>query len=222
MLFAADWQTLFRWRDMQHLVALNSNLIVRSICFIGVYIGFTALASGYGDVELAVSSIMMQLFMVFSYFVDGFAYAAEALVGRFFGENAPLQVHRTVRCVFVWGAIIAVFFTILFLVASNLMVRIFTSDAEVLLCAHKYYGWLLVMPVLSCIAFIWDGVLVGATEGSALRNVMIGALVSFAVTYLALYSFIGIQALYAAYMAHLLFRSAYLTYFWYHHQPPSN
>ncbi len=71
---------------MRRMVSLNGNLFIRSLCFMVVYVGFTSLAGRYGDTELAVSSILMKLFMFFSYFVDGFAYAGEALVGKSFGE----------------------------------------------------------------------------------------------------------------------------------------
>jgi MATE family multidrug resistance protein len=73
--------------EMKRFMSLNGNLFIRSLCFMVVYVGFTSLASKYGDVELAVSTIVMKLFMLFSYFVDGFAYAGEALVGKYVGLN---------------------------------------------------------------------------------------------------------------------------------------
>ena len=75
-----------KWSEIQRMMALNGNLFIRSLCFMVVYVGFTSLASKYGDTELAVSSIMMKLFMFFSFFVDGFAYAGEALVGKEWGK----------------------------------------------------------------------------------------------------------------------------------------
>ena len=82
---------LFGGQEMKRFLSLNGNLFIRSLCFMVVYVGFTSLASKYGDVELAVSTIMMKLFMLFSYFVDGFAYAGEALVGKEIGASSPLH-----------------------------------------------------------------------------------------------------------------------------------
>ena len=85
-------------QGMRRLLSLNGNLFIRSLCFMVVYVGFTSLASKYGDVELAVSTIMMKLFMLFSYFVDGFAYAGEALVGKEFGcQEMESKDPRTFR-----------------------------------------------------------------------------------------------------------------------------
>ena len=81
------WKEVLRGAELRHMLSLNTNLFIRSLCFMVVYVGYTSLASLYGDTELAVSSIMMKLFMFFSFFVDGFAYAGEALVGKAFGES---------------------------------------------------------------------------------------------------------------------------------------
>ena len=77
-----EWRAIMRWPELRRMMKLNGNLFIRSLCFMVVYVGFSMLASRYGDVELAVSSILMKLFMFFSFFVDGFAYAGEALGGK--------------------------------------------------------------------------------------------------------------------------------------------
>lgn len=85
-----------RGPEIKRMMALNGNLFIRSLCFMIVYVGFTSLASLYGDTELAVSSVLMKLFMFFSFFVDGFAYAGEALVGKEFGLTAKRSNSETV------------------------------------------------------------------------------------------------------------------------------
>ena len=89
-----EWRTIMRWPELRRMMKLNGNLFIRSLCFMVVYVGFSMLASRYGDVELAVSSILMKLFMFFSFFVDGFAYAGEALVGKALGEVQGDKVQR--------------------------------------------------------------------------------------------------------------------------------
>ena len=209
----------FDGHGMKRLLSLNGNLFVRSLCFMVVYVGFTSLASKYGDVELAVSTIMMKLFMLFSYFVDGFAYAGEALVGKEWGAmrreaKGYEAIRQVVRLLFVWSLGVGVLFTLLFVVWSDECYRAMTNDFTVLSRLANYTGWLVAMPIVSTLAFMWDGVYAGATAGKQIRNAMIYAAVSFVVSYLVTYYWLGIQGLYIAYFAHLAARVLYLTFAW--------
>ena len=207
-------------QEMKRFMSLNGNLFIRSLCFMVVYVGFTSLASKYGDVELAVSTIMMKLFMLFSYFVDGFAYAGEALVGKEFGYrksdigNRVSSISRVVRLLFAWSLGVGVLFTIIFAVWSGDFYRAMTSDTTVLSRLADYTGWLIAMPIVSTLAFMWDGVYAGATAGKQIRNAMIYAASGFVLCYVTTYWCLGIQGLYIAYFAHLVARVLYLTLSW--------
>lgn len=229
MKYRSIWQGLSLWRlavdtqRMRRLLSLNGSLFVRSLCFMIVYVGFTSLASKYGDVELAISTIMMKLFMLFSYFVDGFAYAGEALVGKEIGKHDesqshhqvnPLQLSTVIRLLFVWSLGVGIIFTLIFYVWSDEFYRAMTSDCIVLEGLTKYTGWLIAMPIVSTLAFMWDGVYAGATAGKQIRNAMVYAALGFVVMYLATNQFVGVQSIYIAYFAHLLARVVYLTYAW--------
>ena len=188
-----------------------------------VYVGFTSLASKYGDVELAISTIMMKLFMLFSYFVDGFAYAGEALVGKEIGKHDdpqshhqvnPLQLSTVIRLLFVWSLGVGIIFTLIFYVWSDEFYRAMTSDSIVSEGLTRYTGWLIAMPIVSTLAFMWDGVYAGATAGKQIRNAMVYAALGFVAMYLATNQFVGVQSIYIAYFAHLLARVVYLTYAW--------
>ncbi len=194
------------------LFRLNANLFVRSLCFMIVYVGFTSLATQYGDVELAVSAVIMKLMMFFSFFVDGFAYAGEALVGREIGEHNDTL--PTVKLLFLWSLGVCIVFTLVYALSADQCISLLTSDSEVLLTAKKYYIWLILMPLISTLAFMWDGVYIGAAAGSYIRNAMIWAAVAFVITYLVFRPLLGINALYMAYFAHLLARTVYLTIKW--------
>ena len=202
--------------ELRRMMALNGNLIIRSLCFMVVYVGYTSLASQYGDTELAVSSILMKLFMFFSFFVDGFAYAGEALVGRAFGESRVEsgEVTETVRALFNWAIGVGLLFTIIYALCGKGSIALLTSDASVIDASAKYIGWLIAMPLISTLAFMWDGVFVGATAGVQIRNSMIWAAGAFVVGYLATFAWLGTQALYIAYFAHLIARAVYLTIEW--------
>ena len=218
-------------KAMRRFMSLNANLFVRSLCFMVVYVGFTSLASHYGDVELAVSTIMMKLFMLFSYFVDGFAYAGEALVGKEWGarkrslENGSNvaytleatgdeAIRRVVRLLFDWSLGVGLLFTLLFALWSDACYYAMTNDMIVLARLADYTGWLIAMPIVSTLAFMWDGVYAGATAGKQIRNAMIYAALGFVTCYLATYWWLGIQGLYIAYFAHLVTRVVYLTAAW--------
>ena len=206
------------WREMKRMLKLNGNLFIRSLCFMIVYVGFTSLASQYGDTELAVSSILMKLFMFFSFFVDGFAYAGEALVGKAFGElkikNEELKIRSIIHSLFDWSIGVGLLFTAIYALWGDECLAGMTSDTQVLDAASKYMGWLIAMPLVSALAFMWDGVYVGATAGVQIRNAMIWAAAGFVVCYVATYRFCGSQALYIAYFAHLIARVVYLTVKW--------
>lgn len=207
------------WLPDRTFFRLNANLFLRSLCFMVVYVGYTGIASKYGDEELAVSNILMKFFMLFSYFVDGFAYAGEALAGRLGakkegGWSRNEEVDRVVRILFLWALGVGVVFSLLYYLGASPMMRLMTSETSLLEAAKPYYIWLALMPIVSALAFMWDGVYIGATDGISVRNCMVWAAVGFLVGYLALYSFIGIQALYVGYFMHLLARVIYLTLKW--------
>lgn len=208
-------------RGMRQLISLNANLFVRSLCFMIVYVGFTSLSSLYGDTDLAVCSILMKLFMLFSYFVDGFAYAGEALVGKYIGQqkNSPPfregeGVGLLVRLLFLWSLGVGVVFTVIFALWSMPMYRMMTNDVVVLGRLTDFTAWLIAMPIVSTLAFMWDGVYTGATAGKQIRNSMILAAIGFVLGYVATAHWWGVHALFVGYFLHLAARVIYLTAAW--------
>ena len=218
---------LFKGEETRRFFVMNADLYVRSLCFIAIYIGFTVISARYGDVLLAVSSILMKLLMIFSYFTDGFAYAGEALTGRYIGAKDSFMVRQTVRWTFVWSMSIALLFMGIYHFAGVPMLRMMTSDPIVVDAAVGYLPWLLLMPVAGCAAFTWDGIYIGATASRQMRNSMLWATVSFAALWAVgililqavapdspSYGRIAMHILMAAYFAHLLARTLYLTVKW--------
>ena len=238
-LLAYRYRIRLAWREMgwnkelQSFMRLNGNIFIRSLCFMVVYVGFTSIAGYYGDTELAVSSILMKLFMLFSFFVDGFAYAGEALVGKIIGEsvkwksgesrveslesrveNLESRVERCVRLLFRWSMGVGLFFTLIYALWGEECIGLLTDDKDVLAASIRYMGWLIAMPIISTLAFMWDGIYVGATAGKEIRNAMIYAAIAFVICYAGLHTVWGMQALYVAYFAHLLARVVYLSIRW--------
>ena len=228
LLVAEDLRELFRGGETKRFFVMNANLFVRSLCFIVIYIGFTVISARYGDTLLAVFSIMMKLLMIFSYFTDGFAYAGEALTGRYIGAKDALELRQTVKWTFVWSMGLAALFMGIYHFAGVPMLRMMTSDPTVVDAARAFLPWLLLMPVVGCAAFTWDGIYIGATASRQLRNSMIWAVVAFAGVWVVgivllglltekqtvapeMYDGLAMHILMAAYFAHLLARTVYLT-----------
>ena len=206
--------------DLGAFLTMNGNLFVRSLCMVAIYVGFTMISARYGDLVLAVGAILMKLLLLFSFFTDGFAYAAEALVGKFIGRRDIPAVKMTVRHVFIWSMGVGMFFVLVYLFGSDPAFRVLTSDAQVVHAARPFYFWLLLMPPIGCAAFTWDGVFVGATASRSLRNSLVWALLAFFGLWFFGYAVRGgsllpeeaLHFLLAAYFAHLLVRTLYLSY----------
>ena len=202
---------------MRHFFRMNLDLLGRSFFFILIYIGFTMINAGFGDLMLACGSIMMQLLMFFSYFTDGFAYAGEALAGRFIGARDAVMLRKSIRYVFVWSMGIGIFFIAIYALAGTPVVRLLTSDETVVAACRQFLPWLLLMPPLGCAAFTWDGIYMGATATRAFRDAMAGAAAAFfAVWFVGKWLFqptgaTALHWLFAAYFAHLAFRTLWLT-----------
>ena len=114
----------------------------------------------------------------------------------------------------MWSIGVGLLFTGIHALWADKCIALLTSDGEVLETAQRYYGWLVAMPIVSTLAFMWDGVYIGAAEGVKIRNAMIWSAGSFVAVYLGGFTWLGIQALYMAYFAHLIARVVYLSIGW--------
>jgi MATE family multidrug resistance protein len=229
-----ELKDVFKGTETRRFFVMNRDLFVRSLCFIAIYIGFTVISARYGDLLLAVSSILMKLLMIFSYFTDGFAYAGEAMTGKYIGARDGVMLRQTIRWTFVWSMAIALIFMVVYQFAGVPMLRMMTSDPLVVEASREYIPWLLLMPVIGCAAFTWDGIYIGATASKAIRNSMLWAVVGFAAVWFigilclnhfmpssstdpssavpaTRYGYIAMHILMAAYFAHLLARTVYLS-----------
>ena len=197
--------------------SVNGDLFVRSLCLMVVYLAFTAISARFGDTLLAMCSIMMKLMMIFSYFTDGFAFAGEALTGRFVGRRDKPAIVQTVKWTFIWSMGIGLFFVAIYAAAGTPMFHLMTSDNTVVEAARAFLPWLVVMPLFGCPAFTWDGIYTGATATKEMRDSNLWCVLAFAAVWilgLVVFKPTGgerVHLLFAAYYAHLIYRSAYQT-----------
>lgn len=212
-------RTIFSDSQMKRFFSLNADLFLRSLCIMGIYAGITVISARYGDMMLAVSSILVQLMMIFSYFTDGFAYAGEALTGKFIGRKDIDAVRRAVRDIFKWSMGVAAVFVILYGLFGRQMLYVLTSDTAVVDAAMEFIPWLLPMPIVGCAAFTWDGIYVGATASRPIRNSSFWALAGFFGVWLSAHwtmktaisenPAMAVHILMAAFLVHLLIRMTY-------------
>ncbi len=203
-------------RASDSFFVLNRDLFLRSLGMIAVYIGFTVLSARHGDLMLAVSAILMKFLMIFSYFTDGFAYAGEALTGRFVGEGSADGVRSTVRQTFAWSWGVAAIFMLIYGLGGVPLFRLMTADAAVVAAGQQFVPWLLLMPLIGCPAFVWDGIYIGATASADLRNSTLLCAAGFFAVWFAGIGFThtpsaAIHLLMGAYFVHLAIRTIYLT-----------
>ncbi|MCR5002834.1 MAG: MATE family efflux transporter [Bacteroidales bacterium] len=192
---------------------MNFDLIIRAFGMIAIYIGFTVISAHLGDTLLAVCSIMMKIMMLFSYFTDGFAYAGEALTGKFIGMKDRENLYRAVRLTFAWSLGIGLFFIGIYAFGGVPLFRLMTSDDTVVEAARPFLWWMCAIPLFGCPAFTWDGIYVGATESKALRDATILAVLAFFGVWgvCLILSLNPVDSLMAGYFAHLAARTMYQT-----------
>ena len=185
----------------------------RTLCLLAVTTFFTSAGARQGDVLLAVNTLLMQLFTLFSYILDGFSYAGEALGGKYVGAGDAVQLRRFVRQLFKWGTGMSLFFTLLYLLGGKELLAILTNDPAVISASNEYFYWVLAIPLVSFSAFLWDGIFIGAT---ATRYMLYAVGISSATFFLVYYGFrneLGNHALWMAFIVYLSLRGILQT-FW--------
>lgn len=214
------WHEIVDVSELGRFFRVNADIIVRSLCLCLVYTFFTAASAGFGPDVLAVNSMLLQLFTLFSYMSDGFAYAVEALTGRYTGARDKDSLRSCIRRSMVWMSLTAVLAIGVYVGFWRELILIFVgSDAdpvELLAMAHRYLGWIIVVPLVAAIPFLFDGIMVGATMTAIMRRSMIVSTVIFFVLFYSLKTAMGNDAIWLAFSSFMLVRGV-LQYFMSHH-----
>lgn len=185
---------------------LNKDIFLRTCCLILVHFFFISAGAKLGDAELAVNTILMQLFMLYSYIMDGFAFAGEAMVGKAIGAQARGIYDDTVKRLFRWGWLLAALFTVAYFLFGEAYISVLTDNAEVVASAREYQPWTLLFPVCGVAAFIWDGVYIGATATKGMLVSMASGTAVFFLFYLLLVPSWGNHGLWVAFVCYLAVR----------------
>jgi MATE family multidrug resistance protein len=156
--------------------------------------------------------------MIYAHVVDGFAYAGEALSGKYFGAGDKPKLKKVTKLLFFWGLLLAGIFTIAYYFGDNLLLKILTDNTEIIQNIQPYLFWIYLIPIVTFGAFIWDGIFIGVTASAGMRNAMlISTFLVFIPSYFILYHFFYNHGLWAAFMIFMIARFVTLSLFAHKH-----
>lgn len=197
---------------LRRFFKVNTDFMIRSILLVLTIAFFTNQSAKLGDDILAVNMILMQFFYIFSYFTDGFAYAGEALVGRFTGAHDLSNLKKTIKYLLLWGVALSVPFTLLYWAFPEAFIRLVSDQPGVAEQARPYYIYMVLIPVITFAAFLWDGIYIGATAAREIRNTMIiASLLVFLPAWHFLMPVYGNHGLWIAFLLFMVARGVSMT-----------
>ena len=193
-LLVHHYSRLFRYfqkqrifRNIRQFFHVNRDIFLRTLCLVAVNLFFTSAGARQGAVILSVNTVMMQLYLFFSYFMDGFAYAGEALGGKAYGARNATAFHETLRRLWLWTLMVTTAYTLLYICCGGWIISILTDEPQVVEASQAYLWWVWLIPAAGSAAFIWDGIFIGvtATRGMLVSS-FISTLIFFAVCHISL------------------------------------
>ena len=188
---------------LQDLFNVNKDIFIRTLILISVISFFTIKSGEINDKILAVNTLLLQYLVLFSFVMDGFAYAAEALSGRYFGAKDKKMFISLIRHVFIWGSIMSLIFTLSYFLFSDFILLLLTNNQELINIAETYLFWVSLVPIAGFAGFLWDGIYIGTTASRLMRNTMI--ISAFVVYFPVYYLFYDKFANHALWLAMILF-----------------
>ncbi|MDX1780684.1 MAG: MATE family efflux transporter [Thalassovita sp.] len=184
-----DWPRVFDRDRLRHMMALNANILIRSLLLQLMFLSFVMLGADFGDTTLAANQVLLQFLYITAYGMDGFAFAAEALVGQYMGARDIARLRRAAIVSSFWGLVVGVAMMAAFAVAGGAIIDIMTTSDAVREEARVFLVYMVMAPVAGVGAWMLDGIFIGATGGRDMRNMMV---VSFAVYLAALVALVPV------------------------------
>ena len=179
LLFSRYYRGILRaWRfrevlalsKLKRFLSISSDIFIRTLCLVFSHAYFTAKSAALSDTFLAINTILLQYINLMSYAIDGFAFAAESMIGKYKGAQDMPNLKRTTRQIFLWAFLFGGVIMLIFLVLGEQMLHLFTNQMPLIEGAKPYFIWIIIAPVVNVAAYIWDGIFLGATASKALRD----------------------------------------------------
>jgi len=203
---------VFIFSKLTRVLTVNANIFLRSFSLLTVFSWFTYASKLYGNDVLALNTLLMQFFMFFSFFIDGFSYAGESLSGKYLGAGKIRLLRLTVKTLFVWAFGTSLVFSLLYLIGGQWIFGLLTDNETLLKLALEQRFWVVLIPLVSFVAFVWDGVFAGMTHTAAMRNVMLVAVLGvFFPLYFLLENILPGMNLWIAFLSFFIARSVGMT-----------
>ena len=173
--YPGDWRiaTIFERYEFRRLLSVNRDILIRTLCLMFTLAFFTAQGARMGEVILAANAVLFNFQTFMAYGLDGFAHAAEALVGKATGARDPSALRRSVHVVFFWALLISSLFASVYAAAGEALIALLTDIQQVRQTAAEYLMWVIVLPLVSVWSFSFDGIYLGATRAAEMRNTML-------------------------------------------------
>ena len=216
-LVRISWREVVDMQAMREFFVINRDIIIRTLCICAAYTFFTAASARMDDPAiLAVNTILLELFTLFSYMNDGFAYAAEALTGRFIGARDGRSLRECVKKCMAWCMVVGVVYVGVYIGWWRELLGLFVEDGadatQIIEYAGHYIGWIIIIPLAASLPFMMDGIMVGATQSRIMRNSMMLATAIYFLLFYSLEPLIGNNALWLAFTSFMFLRGV-LQYF---------
>lgn len=210
-LFAIPAKVVFQAVALREFFRVNSDIFIRTLLLLLVLAFFTSMSAKISDEILALNTLLFQFFFIFSYFADGIAFAGESLTGKAKGAGDRPFLIKTIKYLFYWGMGASVMFSLIFAVGFKPLMFVMTDNQELMNLANEFKWWIIILPLVSGVAFIWDGVYIGVTASKAMRNTMvITSLLVFLPTYYLTIDILGSHSLWFSLTLFMLSRGLLL------------
>ncbi len=216
-LFQAPLKTFHEIQQPEPLRALfsvNLNLFIRTLFLTSAFFFFTSQSARFGTVVLAANAILMNMLHMLAYGLDGFAHAAEALVGSAYGKRDRQAFRAAVQSSLLWAGITALLIALFYALFGGVIIRLFTRIAPVIATAEMYLPWLVAAPLIAVWSYQFDGIFIGTMQTVVMRNTVGVALVVYVVLALLAIPYWGNHALWGSLMSFLLFRGVALALYY--------
>ena len=205
-----DWPRVFDRARLIRMALVNTDILIRSALILGIFTSFAFLGAGFGDVTLAANQVLMQFLSITAHAMDGFAFAAEALVARAVGRGDVARLRRSALLTSSWGMGSSVALALAFAMGGPWIIDLMAKDPEVQTAARVFLPWMVAAPVLGLASWMLDGIFVGATRSADMRNMMALSFALYVLAVLALMPVFGNHGLWAALLVSFVARGVTL------------
>ena len=209
---SAVLKNIFNISAFKVLFSLNRDIFIRTMCLTMTLASFVVLGTRFGTEVLAANAVLMNLQNLTSYGLDGFAQAAEVLVGKEIGRKSKKNLRSAVIISSKWAIITAVAMTLFYYIFGEMIINLLTNIETIRNISLNYLTWIIILPLLSIWSFQLDGIFIGATAGSSMRNGMIISVISYILAIFILIPLWGNHGLWAAYSIFMIMRAITLFY----------